>query len=130
MNQLAQSADDGLEKTIRRVLANYFAQSSAETGNGSEKLSEQEALYHSPEGLALRQEMVWNARKLWERQYVDGNGGQSFVPHRRALCSLHTQHGEQGGRHGGRFVSSGFGQQTVLRPVPPHQRAVAASGNL
>jgi L-fuculose-phosphate aldolase len=75
MNQLAQSADDGLEETIRRVLANYFAQPSAETGNVSGKLSEQEALYHSPEGLALRQEMVWNARKLWERQYVDGNGG-------------------------------------------------------
>ena len=75
MNQLAQSADDGLEQTIRRVLANYFGSAAGNASGQTQNLSSEEAIYHSPEGLALRQEMVWNARKLWERQYVDGNGG-------------------------------------------------------
>ena len=75
MNQLAQSADDSLEQTIRRVLANYFGSAAGNAPGETQNLSPEEAIYRSPEGLALRQEMVWNAHKLWERQYVDGNGG-------------------------------------------------------
>jgi len=34
-----------------------------------------EASFSSPEALAIRKEIVTVGRKLWERQYVDGNGG-------------------------------------------------------
>lgn len=33
------------------------------------------AVFHSFEAEALREEIIRNGRKLWERQYVDGNGG-------------------------------------------------------
>jgi len=33
------------------------------------------AVYHSFEAEALRDEIIRTGRKLWERQYVDGNGG-------------------------------------------------------
>ncbi len=71
MNQTAQTTEEGLEETIRRVLSNYFAGGSAE----KKSWSAAEAIYRSAEGVALRQEIVWNAKKLWQRQYVDGNGG-------------------------------------------------------
>ena len=32
-------------------------------------------IFDSDLALALKQEMVDVSRKLWERQYVDGNGG-------------------------------------------------------
>jgi L-fuculose-phosphate aldolase len=32
-------------------------------------------LFHSPEAEAIKQEIVTVGRKLWRRQYVDGNGG-------------------------------------------------------
>ena len=70
MNQVAQSAEGSLEETIRRVLSSYFAPATP-----AQNWSAAEAIYRSPEGVALRREIVWNARKLWERQYVDGNGG-------------------------------------------------------
>ncbi len=36
-------------------------------------------LFHSAEANALRAEMIRTGRKLWERQYVDGNGGNISV---------------------------------------------------
>lgn len=33
------------------------------------------ALFHSPRAVALKNEIVAAGRKLWHRQYVDGNGG-------------------------------------------------------
>jgi len=37
--------------------------------------SEYEKLLNSKEAQALKEEIVRNARKLWQREYVDGNGG-------------------------------------------------------
>jgi L-fuculose-phosphate aldolase len=37
--------------------------------------SEYDRLLHSKEAQALKEEIVHNARKLWQREYVDGNGG-------------------------------------------------------
>ena len=37
--------------------------------------AQDEALLNSPEATALKQEMIRTGRKLWDRQYVDGNGG-------------------------------------------------------
>jgi len=34
-----------------------------------------EALLNSPEATVIKQEMIHVGRKLWDRQYVDGNGG-------------------------------------------------------
>jgi L-fuculose-phosphate aldolase len=34
-----------------------------------------ERLFHSPEAMAIKQEICSVGRKLWQRQYVDGNGG-------------------------------------------------------
>jgi L-fuculose-phosphate aldolase len=59
-----------LEEVVRRVLVGYFG-----SKREPEILSAPERAYYSADGLALRQEMVWNSRKLWEREYVDGNGG-------------------------------------------------------
>lgn len=70
-NRRTQSAEESLDGTIRRVLAEHFGRGSGD----SENWSESEEIYHSPEGVAKRHEIVWNAQKLWQRQYVDGNGG-------------------------------------------------------
>jgi len=43
-----------------------------------EEMSPQ-AVAHSPEAAALRTEILAVGRKLWERQYVDGNGGNISV---------------------------------------------------
>ncbi len=44
---------------------------------------------HSPEAEALRGEIIMVGRKLWERQYVDGNGGNISVRlgAKYALCT-------------------------------------------
>jgi L-fuculose-phosphate aldolase len=44
--------------------------------NGSCTSSEEpEQLFNSPQATAIKEEIVKAGRKLWERQYVDGNGG-------------------------------------------------------
>ncbi len=37
--------------------------------------SEAKRVFNSPEAQIIKKEMIRNARKLWDRQYVDGNGG-------------------------------------------------------
>ncbi|MDR5728906.1 MAG: class II aldolase/adducin family protein, partial [Terriglobia bacterium] len=41
--------------------------------------SKPQQIFASPEAAALKLEMVRVGRKLWERQYVDGNGGNISV---------------------------------------------------
>lgn len=51
--------------------------------------NEPQQMFTSPEANSLKQEMVRMGRKLWERQYVDGNGGNISVrisPH-YVLCT-------------------------------------------
>ncbi len=38
-----------------------------------------EELFHSPSAQAIKEEIVRTGRKLWQRQYVDGNGGNISV---------------------------------------------------
>ncbi len=73
MRQNQRSVGCDLEQVVRRVLAGYFGDCEGGAQHGF--LSPEEQIYYSPEGLAIRQEIVWNGRKLWDRQYVDGNGG-------------------------------------------------------
>ncbi len=56
--------------------------------------SSPEGLFHSPEATAIKEEMIRTGRKLWERQYVDGNGGNisarlhdRYVISTAAFCS-------------------------------------------
>jgi L-fuculose-phosphate aldolase len=45
------------------------------TNRRSRRLSSAERAFRSREARALKDEIVRTGRKLWERQYVDGNGG-------------------------------------------------------
>lgn len=48
-----------------------------------------EALLNSPEATVIKQEMIRIGRKLWDRQYVDGNGGNiSYrIAPERVICT-------------------------------------------
>jgi L-fuculose-phosphate aldolase len=40
---------------------------------------EAEERFHSPEAHAIKEEIILTGKKLWDRQYVDGNGGNMSV---------------------------------------------------
>jgi L-fuculose-phosphate aldolase len=69
-----------LREAIERSLAAGHAQG---TPGGFDDL------FHAPETAALKEEVVRAGRKLWERQYVDGNGGNISVrlPGDMILCT-------------------------------------------
>jgi len=70
---------------VRRAVLDSFA---ANLVNGI-PFDEPQRLFASPEANALKEEIVRAGRKLWERQYVDGNGGNISVrlsPH-HVLCT-------------------------------------------
>jgi len=48
-----------------------------------------EAIYNSPEAARLKAEIIRVGRKLWERQYVDGNGGNisNRIGDKYAICT-------------------------------------------
>lgn len=60
-----------LSEAVRRVLDSY--------AGPTESVSEPQELFNSPRAQALKQEIVAAGRKLWQRQYVDGNGGNISV---------------------------------------------------
>jgi L-fuculose-phosphate aldolase len=60
---------------VQRAVLECVASSRLGTGG----LKDQLAIFTSPEAYAIKQEMVRTGRKLWERQYVDGNGGNITV---------------------------------------------------
>jgi L-fuculose-phosphate aldolase len=47
----------------------------ASGGNAAKAPTKWDALFHSPEAEAIKAEIVNVGRKLWQRMYVDGNGG-------------------------------------------------------
>jgi L-fuculose-phosphate aldolase len=47
----------------------------AQPASGPAVSKERIALYHSPEAERIKAEIIATGRKLWHRQYVDGNGG-------------------------------------------------------
>ena len=73
-----------IEALVREVVVKHLASrlgaGTAEGGptsparTGSARASAQ-ASFSSPDALAIREEIVAAGRKLWQRQYVDGNGG-------------------------------------------------------
>jgi L-fuculose-phosphate aldolase len=55
----------------------------------SQKSAAEEALLNSAQALALKEEIIRAGRKLWERQYVDGNGGNisARLDHGYLICT-------------------------------------------
>lgn len=87
MNNLSE---DQVRSIVRRAVIECLPQPNA----GS--LSREDAceLFHSLETLALKNEIIAAGRKLWARQYVDGNGGNisarispDYVISSPTLCS-------------------------------------------
>lgn len=63
---------DTLEQIVREVVSRY-----ADEVNSLQQLpcSAEEQLFESPAARALKEEIVAVGKKLWMREYVDGNGG-------------------------------------------------------
>lgn len=72
-----------LRETVELCLAMSHA-----SGHGTED-TPNETLFHEPETAAIKDEIVRAGRKLWERQYVDGNGGNisARLPGDMVLCT-------------------------------------------
>ena len=85
MEQIAVSAEGQAEGVaeVRRV-------------HHAEKESPLE-LFNSAEANALRAEIIRTGRKLWDRQYVDGNGGNISVRLGAEYLLCTPDHAEQGG---------------------------------
>lgn len=60
-----------IESIVRRAVHECAGQSARPSAVSSDPLD----LFHSPAVLAIKKEIVRMGRKLWQRQYVDGNGG-------------------------------------------------------
>ena len=60
-----------IESIVRRAVLECAGQSARDCATSGEPLE----LFHSPAVLAIKKEIVRTGRKLWQRQYVDGNGG-------------------------------------------------------
>lgn len=72
MRDHATSPDQALlADAVRRVLEQWMG--------SPEPAGPPHRLFHSPRGRELKQEIVRAGRKLWHRQYVDGNGGNISV---------------------------------------------------
>lgn len=65
--QIAKAQQEFIGETVRRVIQCFVA----EPASGSDP----HALFSSPCATALKEEIVAAGKKLWLRQYVDGNGG-------------------------------------------------------
>jgi L-fuculose-phosphate aldolase len=61
-----------IEEIVRQLVLEYLHGTQAPP-------SSYEAIFHSPAVTAVREEIVRTSRKLWDRQYVDGNGGNLSV---------------------------------------------------
>jgi L-fuculose-phosphate aldolase len=60
-----------IQGIVRRAVTECIFQIRAASPEAIEPLE----LFHSPEALAIKEEIVRVGKKLWDRQYVDGNGG-------------------------------------------------------
>lgn len=60
-----------LQGILRRAVSECIFQVRAASPGAIEPLE----LFHSPEALAIKEEIVRVGKKLWNREYVDGNGG-------------------------------------------------------
>jgi L-fuculose-phosphate aldolase len=60
-----------IESIVRRAVLECAGQSARPSAASGDPLE----IFHSPAVLAIKKEIVRTGKKLWQRQYVDGNGG-------------------------------------------------------
>ncbi len=90
---LTPTARDIIRRAGLTIIGNHHGPSTQSAGTGaaapavqrlapsvaspilSKSARSEEALLNSPEAQVIKQEMIRVGRKLWDRQYVDGNGG-------------------------------------------------------
>ena len=92
--------------------------------------SEWDKLFFSPEAEAVKKEICDVGRKLWQRQYVDGNGGNiSYrIAENAVICTPTLL--QQGRFEARRHVHGGSAGQSACGQARTHQRNPAAPGNL
>ncbi len=61
-----------IEKIVRQAVARCLDELEKQPATPE---TPDEVLFRSPSAEALKQEIVSVGRKLWQREYVDGNGG-------------------------------------------------------
>jgi L-fuculose-phosphate aldolase len=62
-----------VRRAVSECIANFQSPDPPSTSR------EAEELFHSPAAHALKEEIILTGKKLWDRQYVDGNGGNMSV---------------------------------------------------
>ncbi|MHB1841330.1 MAG: class II aldolase/adducin family protein, partial [Acidobacteriaceae bacterium] len=76
---------DDISTIVRRAVMESLAVHRSDQSSAEEPLE----IFNSAEANALKEEILRVGKKLWERQYVDGNGGNISVrvsPH-YVLCT-------------------------------------------
>jgi L-fuculose-phosphate aldolase len=64
-----------LRETIRGIVHRAVSECIFQVRAANPGAIEPLELFHSPEALAVKEEIVRVGKKLWDREYVDGNGG-------------------------------------------------------
>ena len=79
------SKQETISEIVRKALMDCFAAN----GSALTLCDEPLELFHSPQAAAIKEEIVKTGRKLWERQYVDGNGGNisARLSSRYVICT-------------------------------------------
>src|SRR5450631_278210 len=88
--RMSRISNEQVRSIVLRAVTECLPQANA----GSLSLEEAKELFHSPQALAIKHEIIDAGRKLWARQYVDGNGGNisarlsaEYVISSPTLCS-------------------------------------------
>ena len=124
------SAREAIAERGFTITSEGAAPASAGAGQAGAASNDWERLFNSPEAEALKAEIIEVGRKLWLRQYVDGNGGNIScrltaeavicTPTLVSKADLKPQ----------RPVPGGSERQPACRRPPAHQRNPAAPGDL
>ena len=87
---MSRISNEQVRSIVLRAVTECLPQANA----GSLSLEEAKELFYSPQALAIKHEIIDAGRKLWARQYVDGNGGNisarlsaEYVISSPTLCS-------------------------------------------
>jgi L-fuculose-phosphate aldolase len=74
---------------ISEIVRTAVEQCLATSGSSSPASESPMELFHSPPAKLIKEEIVRAGRKLWERQYVDGNGGNisARISHDYVICT-------------------------------------------
>ena len=82
---------DDISTIVRRAVLECLAANRSGQSNTEDPLE----IFNSPEVNALKEEIMRVGKKLWERQYVDGNGGNISVRVIVAVCFMHAHSMQQ-----------------------------------